>query len=126
MDRVRIVSTCKRVPQMDIVVYGEVHSFYSTSEEMLAVRQAVKPGAKDVATSTVSADEPFEISGIALDTDELSVEARPGDGPNTILLALSVPNTATAGFKKGVLSFDVVSGEKRARHTMRVFASVKK
>jgi HYDIN/CFA65/VesB-like, Ig-like domain len=126
LDRVRIASTCSRVPALDIRVSGDVHAFYSVEPEMLTLRKAAKPGTKDATTATIRADEPFEVTDVSLDNSELSAEARPGDGPNTVLLALSVPETATAGFKKGVLSFDVVAGDRKVRHTMRVFATVKK
>jgi len=125
MDRVRVTSTCKRVPNLDILVSGEVHSFYSVDPEMLALRQAAKPGTKDAIMAVIQANEPFNVTDLELDNKELSVEAREGEDPNTMLLALSVPETATAGFKKGVLTFDVIAGEKRARHSMRVFATVR-
>jgi hypothetical protein len=123
-DSFHILTNTKRIDTLPYKLSANVESFFSVTPTMLSVRNAVEPGASQIATAVVSSESDFVLDDLEVTGEAFSVAVREGDKPNTKFIDLGVRSDAGPGLKNESVSFTVRSGEKHVKHTLRAFASV--
>ena len=112
--RFAIKTTCKRVKQITCSATAKITSFYSIQPpppRPLLVHNRTQGPARGPAKATITAECPFEISGLRPSTDSLVVTQKPGPEPNSVVIEVSLKPDVAAGRRNETVEFTIASDE---------------
>jgi len=112
--RFAIKTTCKRVKQITCSATAKITSFYSIHPpppRPLMVHNRTQGPGSGPAKATITAECPFEISGLKPSTDSLVVAQKPGPEPNSVVIEVSLKPDVALGRRNETVEFTIASDE---------------
>jgi len=112
--RFAIKTTCKRVKQIMCSATAKIISFYSIQPpppRPLLVHNRTQGPASGPAKATITAECPFEISGLKPSNDSLVAVQKPGPEPNSVVIEVSLKPDVAPGRRNEAVEFTIASGE---------------
>ena len=101
-------TSLKRLKQIRIMLKAEIQAFYAVENRNVAIGM-ITPGEKRPKVAKITADRPFEVVNIQ-SPEEITVTARSGEEPNTVLFDVAVNDSIPDGHKKWQVKFDIKAG----------------